>query len=177
MQIGGVEISAAWISALAALVAVIIAPTIQYFIAKIQLKGNIIASNRVKWIENLRNDLSEMIALQIRIIRIKSQIKILQEAYQADKPEATKKINYDQYAKAVEISGDAILKSNLLIASLRMRLKTNEPEQKKIRDLVDRLQKSGAKMNRDDLEKICIELEEAARQFFEQEWRKVKKFQ
>jgi hypothetical protein len=51
------------VSAVTALVAVIIGPLVSYLIAKKQIIGNVIASNRIKWIEGLREDIAEFVAL------------------------------------------------------------------------------------------------------------------
>jgi hypothetical protein len=51
------------VSAITALVAVIVGPSISYLIAKKQIIGNVIASNRIKWIEDLRVDIAEFVAL------------------------------------------------------------------------------------------------------------------
>jgi hypothetical protein len=55
--------NAAVVSAITALVAVTVGPSISYLIAKKQIIGNVIASNRIKWIENLREDIAEFVAL------------------------------------------------------------------------------------------------------------------
>lgn len=55
------------ISALTALVAVIVGPSVSVYLAKRQIHASVVSSNRQKWIDNLRDQLSEIIT-SIRIL-------------------------------------------------------------------------------------------------------------
>lgn len=52
-----------WISALTALVAVILSPIVSLYVAKRQIRASVVSANRQKWIDELRGELSELINL------------------------------------------------------------------------------------------------------------------
>ncbi len=55
------------ISAITALVAVVVSPIVSIYITKRQIHASIVSSNRQKWIDNLRDQLSEVIT-SVRIL-------------------------------------------------------------------------------------------------------------
>ena len=69
------------ISAITALVAVIVGPTVSVYLAKRQIHASVVSSNRQKWIDNLRDQLSEIIT-SIRILGLhRSMDRIEQEEF------------------------------------------------------------------------------------------------
>ncbi|HUT54677.1 MAG TPA: hypothetical protein VM658_14900 [bacterium] len=54
---------AQWISALTALVAVIVSPVVSVYVVKKQITANVVSVNRQKWIADLRDQISELITL------------------------------------------------------------------------------------------------------------------
>ena len=52
-----------WIPALTALVAVIVSPIVSVYVVRKQINANVVSMNRQKWIDNLRDQLSELISL------------------------------------------------------------------------------------------------------------------
>jgi len=64
------------ISALTALVAVVVSPVVSIYVAKYQVRGSVVSVNRQKWIDDLRGQLSELIA-DIRTIGLHRKINLL----------------------------------------------------------------------------------------------------
>ena len=55
--------NAQWISALTALAAVILSPVVSIYVVKKQINATVVSMNRQKWIDDLRDQLSELISL------------------------------------------------------------------------------------------------------------------
>ena len=66
------------ISALTALVAVIVGPIVSVYVAKRQIKASVVSSSRQKWIDNLREQLSEIIT-GIRFLGVHSSLDLTSE--------------------------------------------------------------------------------------------------
>ena len=62
-QLGGIVGLIALLSAATALIAVIVGPIVTFRIARQKIKADTVASNRQEWINTLRNELSEFIAV------------------------------------------------------------------------------------------------------------------
>lgn len=68
-----------WISALTALVAVIVSPIVSLYVARQQIRAAVVSANRQRWIDELRSELSELINL-IMFLNIGSAI-LSEEAF------------------------------------------------------------------------------------------------
>lgn len=66
------------ISALTALVAVVLGPSVSVYLAKRQIHASVVSSNRQKWIDNLRDLLSEIIT-SIRILGLHRTMDNIQQ--------------------------------------------------------------------------------------------------
>lgn len=96
-----------------ALAAVIVGPTIQLVIAKRQLRATVLSANRQNWINNLRDQLAEFVALA-------SSLK-------ADS--ATHVLSTQEFLQSVN-------KANYLAAKIRLLLNTNEEDHRHLEVLV-----------------------------------------
>lgn len=77
-------IDAQWLSALTALVAVVLSPIISIYVARRQIRASVVSSNRQKWIDQLRDRLSELIT-GIRFLNLRRQSKNISEKEFVDK--------------------------------------------------------------------------------------------
>jgi ABC-type multidrug transport system fused ATPase/permease subunit len=77
-------IDAQWLSALTALVAVVLSPIISIYVARRQIKASVVSSNRQKWIDQLRDRLSELIT-GIRFLNLRQRSKNISEKEFVDK--------------------------------------------------------------------------------------------
>ncbi len=168
----------AQISALTALIAVIVAPYIQLKVTKTQGMYNIVSANRIRWIESLRDDIAKIIALNITLIRKKTEIAKLENDFKIN---AIASGDLDRakehYTWLVRITNDDVFAFNTTLSSLRMRLKAQEPGQNQVRCLLQSLKEAREDGKVDEAAKLAIELEDATQKFLRAEWRKVKELQ
>jgi hypothetical protein len=115
---------AAEISALTALVAVFVGPLVTYLIARRQLFGNLIALNRIRWVEDLRVNVAEFVAVYA------AHLQLIRE-WRAEKDTTEKsKLRTKVAASAANTSR--------LRALLRLRLNPQEDKHRELLELLDR---------------------------------------
>lgn len=67
------------VSAFTALIAVIVGPGVSIYVAKRQIRASIVSTNRQKWIDNLRDELSEVIK-SIRILGLHRNFETIDQS-------------------------------------------------------------------------------------------------
>ncbi len=72
------------VSALTALVAVIVSPVVSVYVARRQIRASVVSSNRYKWIDQLRDQLAELVSL-IRFLDLYRKIEHITEAEWIDR--------------------------------------------------------------------------------------------
>ncbi len=122
----------------------IILALIASLIALYQVKSNIISSSRIKWIENLRNDISSYtteiancsMILERQIAESKGKSE--EEMYNIAK------LYYDDYT-------ESHMKSDVLAQRIFLYLNSEEEDHKKIEELINKI---SLQLHRDDLNKL-----------------------
>ena len=99
------------LSAIAALLAVILGPAIQFRIAHRQQKATILSGNRIRWIEQFRSEIAEFCACSHLHESEKYWLKIAQE--QNDERQI------EHYYRCMDIS---LMRTNILLHSIRLKL-------------------------------------------------------
>jgi hypothetical protein len=131
-------------------------------VALYQVKSNIVSSARIKWIEELRQEISQLYNESLGTI-------LYWGTY------ANSRINqdYEKYDSA---------HSNFFILSNRIKMKLNisESDHKKLNDQIEKIEKmldpeNIEKYKQEDIEIILKEIVELSRQIFKTEWDKSKK--
>ena len=151
------------ISACTALVASIVGPAIALAVARRQFNANVISSNRQKWIETLRDALSELIALISGALVVKSKWKE----------------NWDRGRGAMN-SDPALLKKfeHIVLAMSKVRLLINptEPDHRRLYETIaDAAERLRAEQSMDEETLRDIEVIAAlAQAILKREWQRVK---
>lgn len=142
-------------------------------IALFQIKSNIISSSRIKWIENLRNDLSNY-ATEV------ANCSMILERQIAESEGKRKDEIYQVTEKFYSDYTESHMRSDVLAQKILLYLNSEKEDHKKIEDLI---QKISSQLHREDLKKldgevIDKEIEEIIRiskRILKVEWEKSKK--
>jgi len=151
------------ISACTALVASVAGPLVTLRVARRQFDANVLSTNRQKWIETLRDTLSEFIALLVSAMVLKKQWKE----------------NWNQGMGALEKDPALIEKlERVVLAQSRIWLLINpvEPTQRQLCEAMESAMALLQSERNDDAESTrCVEaITTLARTILRAEWRRVK---
>ncbi|PHR47036.1 MAG: hypothetical protein COA32_08930 [Fluviicola sp.] len=135
------------------------------FIALLQVKSNIISSARIKWLETLRVDLSELYSSSLNTVH-----------YFQRANENTGDIKNEANVKYENNHS----RCNILVHKIIMNLNPKEREHKKLIDLVNKIDEiidsdSIENSSQTELEKILKEIVTQSRLVFKPEWDKSKR--
>ena len=107
------------ISAITAVLAVVIGPLVQLRIAKWQQRASVVSNNRVRWIEDFRRDIAQFIAA--------THLHEAERLYLQQAEESGDKKQVDHYYKATDVS---FLQVNTLLHSIRLKLDPDSLEKR-----------------------------------------------
>ncbi len=135
-------------------------------IALYQVKSNVISSARIKWIDELRSNLSELYSITLETVINNVNARI-------GKTDEIKTIYYDKYITCL---------SRFLILSnkVKMHLNSNEDKHHRIELLIDEIVDLFDSNNIDSINKGLIEnklkeIVKISKQIFREEWKRSKK--
>lgn len=144
------------ISAVIALVAVVVGPIVSVYITKRQIHASVVSSNRQKWIDNLRDQLSEVIT-SIRILSLHRSLEKIENS---------------------ELN-DRIEKLVLLEAKINLLLNPNEADHKTlsgtIRKAIDTIGAGNEREKRMDAQELLKSLLSQSQFVLKREWERVKR--
>ena len=148
---------AASLSAFVALVATLTSPLVSFAVAKMQIRANVISTNRQAWINALRDDLAEMIEIATGHFYLRDGSLSGEDGF---------KYSYEQKVRMIRIYN-----------RIRLRLNANEVKNQELISIVDKLRRIsiGRKMEKSEefdqaVESIIVN----AQNILRAEWRRVK---
>jgi len=148
------------ISSLTALVAVIIGPIVQLYVAKRQIRSTTISANRQAWINSLRDNVSAVWACG-------SDVRTLRSAVTSD-PVATTKIQ------------EEIRQAKILINRIRLSINPEETDHQELVRLLEHLWAVADSVvpkdpKHEEWQKVQRDLMAVSRRILKDEWKRVKR--
>jgi hypothetical protein len=139
------------------------------FIALYQMKSNIISSARIRWIEQLRESLSNLYPNALNVFNAYEMHIIYQ-----DRADAVQSNLF--YGKYLQHLSDY----NSLSAKIKMQLNSNEPEHKSIEDILDEVdekinQAMTLSVSLEGVDNDLLRILNHSKNIFKLEWEKSKK--
>ncbi len=143
------------ISAITALIAVAVGPIVSVYLSKRQIHASVVSSNRQKWIDNLRDQLSEVIT-SIRILCLHRSMELIENT---------------------ELN-DRIEKLVLLEAKINLLLNPNEADHKILSEIIhaaiDKIGAGNEREKRVGAQKLLKSLLLQSQHVLKREWERVK---
>jgi hypothetical protein len=149
-------IPATWqqdIIAFVALISLILSPFVSFRIAGKQIRANVVSLSRQKWIDALRDDISELLTLAADLALLEHRL-----ARAFDIP------------RDVELKRIATQRARLLDLRIRLRLNPREQDHEELRRMIDSLLRTERPV--DDL--LPEGITTASQAIFKREWERVK---
>lgn len=144
-----------FVSALTALVAVIVSPVVSIYVARRQIRASVVSANRQKWIDQLREQLAELIT-SIRFLNLHRSLDHISEAEWIERFQRTFLIESKINLLLNSNESDHITLSKTVREAIATMLETKEKKEtsRKVVDLTDSIVKQSQAILKREWERV-----------------------